>query len=110
MHGDGKVDKTFLAKKIRKEAEQKRITEVEVIQIVNINKKIPLNRLLYEIQFEDRENGSDWTYEEFQKFLSHYQRRSTPEKDKLITKLILAGKYDSSYVYILSQEILEIVK
>lgn len=34
----------------------------------------------------------------------------TPEKDKLITKLILAGKYDSSYVYILSQEILEIVK
>jgi hypothetical protein len=31
MHGDGKVDKTFLAKKIRKEAEQKRITEVEVI-------------------------------------------------------------------------------
>ena len=31
MHGDGKVDNIFLAKKIRKEAEQKRITEVEVI-------------------------------------------------------------------------------
>ena len=31
MHGDGKVDKIFLAKKIRKEAKKKRITEVEVI-------------------------------------------------------------------------------
>lgn len=49
MHGDGKVDKVFLAKKIRKEAEQRRIMEVEVVEIVNIDKRIPLNRLLYEI-------------------------------------------------------------
>ena len=54
MHGDGKVDKVFLAKKIRKEAEQRRLTEIEVIEIVNINKTIPLNRLLYEIEYEER--------------------------------------------------------
>lgn len=28
----------------------------------------------------------------------------------MITKLILTGKYDSSYVYVVSQEVLEIVK
>jgi hypothetical protein len=42
--------------------------------------------------------------------LVNYKRLNTPEKDKLITKLILAGKYDSSYVYVLSQEALEIIK
>ena len=39
---------------IRKEAEQRRLTEIEVIEIVNINKTIPLNRLLYEIEYEER--------------------------------------------------------
>jgi len=47
MHGDGLVDRSFLARKIRKEAETKRISEIEVIEIVNINKRIPLNRLIY---------------------------------------------------------------
>lgn len=78
--------------------------------MVNINKKLPLNRLLYELEFEVRGESQDWSFEEFEEFLSNYKRRATPEKDKLITKLILAGKYDSSYVYIISQEVLEIVK
>jgi hypothetical protein len=64
---------------------------------------LPLNRLLYEIEFEERGESQDWSFEEFEEFLSNYKRRVTPEKDKLITKLILAGKYDSSYVYIISQ-------
>ena len=49
MLGDGQIDRVFLAKKIRKIAETKRISEEEIIEIVNINKKIPLNRILYEI-------------------------------------------------------------
>jgi hypothetical protein len=54
MHGDGKVDQAFLAKKIRKEAEQRRLSEVEVVEVVNINKRLPLSRLLYEIEHEQR--------------------------------------------------------
>ena len=34
----------------------------------------------------------------------------TPDKDKLVTKLIMAGKYDTSYIYIVSQEVLEFLK
>lgn len=34
----------------------------------------------------------------------------TPDKDKLITKLIMAGKYDTSYIYIVSTEVLETLK
>ena len=74
MHGDGRVEQAFLAKKIRKEAEQRRLTEVEVVEVVNINKRVPLSRLLYEIEHEQRQD-SDWTYAEFQQFLQHYQRR-----------------------------------
>ena len=109
MHGSGKVDRSFLARKIRKEALSKRVTENEVIEVVNINKKIPLNRLIYEIEFEVRDD-QEWTIQEFEQFLLDYKRRATPEKDKLITKLIMAGKYDSSYIYVLSQEAIEIIK
>ena len=34
----------------------------------------------------------------------------TPEKDKVITKLIMAGKFDPSYIYVVSMEVLEILK
>jgi len=34
----------------------------------------------------------------------------TPDKDKLLTKLILSGKYDPTYIYIVSTEVLEVVK
>lgn len=44
--------------------------------------------------------------QEFQDYLLNYHRLPTPEKDKLITKLIMAGKYDTSYIYIVSQEVL----
>jgi len=37
----------------------------------------------------------------FVDLLNHYHRLETPEKDKLTTKLILNGKYDPSYVFIL---------
>ena len=82
------------------------MTELEVIEIININKLLPLNRLLYEIEYEEREGEQTWSLSEFIQFLQHYNRRVTPEKDRLITKLIMAGKFDSSYVYILSQEAL----
>ena len=49
VRGDSRVDRSFLAKKLRKEAKVRRITEVEVIEVVNINKRLPLNRILYEI-------------------------------------------------------------
>ena len=39
--------------------------------------------------------------EDFVTLLNDYHRLKTPEKDKLITKLILNGKYDPSYVFIL---------
>jgi hypothetical protein len=42
--------------------------------------------------------------EEFDGLLRQYHRLQTPEKDKLITKLILAGKYEPSYVFILGNE------
>ena len=109
MHGSGRVDRSFLARKIKKEAVARRITELEVVEVVNINKKIPLNRLIYEIEFEVREE-EEWTFEEFEAFLLDYKRRSTPEKDKLVTMLIMAGKYDSSYIYVLSQEAIEMMK
>lgn len=34
----------------------------------------------------------------------------TPDKDKLITKLIMSGSYDSSYIYVVSQEVLDTIK
>ena len=45
--GNKVVDKAVLAKKITKAAEAKRILDIDVIEIVNINKMIPLNRLIY---------------------------------------------------------------
>jgi hypothetical protein len=70
---------------------------------VNINKLITLDRILYEIQYSKQES-SRITLEQFAGLLKHYQRLETPEKDKLMTKLILAGKYDPSYVFILGNE------
>jgi hypothetical protein len=48
--------------------------------------------------------------EQFDGLLRHYHRLQTPEKDKLITKLILAGKYEPSYVFILGNEAIETIK
>lgn len=48
--------------------------------------------------------------EKFQNFLRNYHRLPTPPKDKLVTKLIMAGKYDTSYIYIVSGEVLEFLK
>ncbi len=42
--------------------------------------------------------------------LRNYHRLKTQDKDKLTTKLILAGKYDPSYVFILGNEPLDIIK
>jgi hypothetical protein len=50
------------------------------------------------------------TKSEYEEFLQNYHRLPTPPKDKLITKLIMAGKYDTSYIYIVSGEVLEFLK
>lgn len=50
------------------------------------------------------------TKSEYEEFLQNYHRFPTPPKDKLITKLIMAGKYDTSYIYIVSGEVLEFLK
>lgn len=73
-----------------------------MVEIVNINKLVPLRRLIYEIEHEV--GGSEMvSRHEFQEYLLHYHRLPTPEKDVLVTKLIMAGKYDTSYIYIVSQ-------
>ena len=109
MFGNGCVEKAVLAKKLALECERKRYLDIEVVEIVNINKLVPLSRLIYEIQHQltDQEKI---TREEFIDYLEHYHRLPTPDKDKLITKLIMAGKYDTSYIYIVSQEVLEFLK
>lgn len=61
-----------------------------------------MNRILYELEHQMTEEKV-WTREKFMNYLDHYYRLPTPAKDKLITKLIMAGKYDNSYIYIVSQ-------
>lgn len=107
--GENKVDKEILARKIRKDGERKKIIDDEIIEIVNINKMVTLDRILYEIQYSSSEDNK-MTWEEFEQLLGHYQRIPTPEKDKLTIKLILSGKYDPSYIFILGNEDLEIIK
>lgn len=51
-----------------------------------------------------------WNREDFENYLQNYHRLATPEKDKLITKLIMSGNYDSSYIYVVSQEVLDLLK
>lgn len=69
VRGDSRVDRTFLAKKLRKEASMRRILEAEVIEVVNISKHLPLSRLLYEIEYEQRGEDLCWSEEEFVEFL-----------------------------------------
>lgn len=59
-----------------------------------------MDRIIFEIEHSTQltENLSE---SDFVDLLNHYHRLKTPEKDKLITKLILNGKYNPSYVYIL---------
>ena len=49
MFGNGCVEKAVLAKKLALECERKRYLDIEVVEIVNINKLVPLSRLIYEI-------------------------------------------------------------
>jgi hypothetical protein len=55
-HGDefGKniAERGFLVSKIRKEAMEKGVLDRNVILIVNINKTVPLSRLLFELEYE----------------------------------------------------------
>lgn len=56
-HGDvfgrDRAERGFLVSKIRKEATEKGMMDRDVILIVNINKKVPLSRLLFEIEYEE---------------------------------------------------------
>lgn len=52
MFGKNEAERSVLAKKVKREAELKRLMDVEVIEIVNINKTLPLNRIIYEIEHE----------------------------------------------------------
>ena len=81
----------------------------EVIEIVNISKTVPLRRLIFEIEHESSDRTL-WRIEDFNEYLEHYHRLETPSKDKLVTRLIMAGKYDSSYIYVVSAEVLSILK
>ena len=63
VRGDSRVDRVFLAKKLRKEASVRRITQAEIIEVVNINKKLPLNRILYELEFEQGREDNTWSEE-----------------------------------------------
>jgi hypothetical protein len=55
-HGDvfgrKKADRGFLVSKIHKEAIEKGMLDRNVILIVNINKSVPLSRLLFELEYE----------------------------------------------------------
>ena len=47
MFGNGRVDCDVLVKKLKLHAQRTRIMDIEVIEVVNINKLIPVNRILY---------------------------------------------------------------
>lgn len=102
MFGNNRVGRDLLSKKLNLECERRRIMDVLVVEIVNINKQIPLRRLLYELEHELGEN-QEISLQEFERYLNNYFRRLTPDKDKLITSLIMAGKYDTSYIYVVKQ-------
>lgn len=52
MFGNDKAERNVLAKKLTLECEKKRVMDVEVVEVVNINKLVPLSRLIYEIEHE----------------------------------------------------------
>ena len=47
MMGNGTTERMVLVKKITLEMQKKRLLDQEVIEIVNINKLVPLNRIIY---------------------------------------------------------------
>ncbi len=49
MFGNNRAERNVLAKKLALECEKKRILDLEVVEIVNINKLVPINRLIYEL-------------------------------------------------------------
>lgn len=83
--------------------------DTDVILIVNIGKKVPLSRLVFEIEYEDP-GRDEWEINDFINYLEHYYRLMTGEKDKIIQKQVLAGRYDVSYVFVVSQSVVAIVK
>ena len=50
MFGNGSVERSILSKKIYLECEKKRYLDIEVVEIVNINKLVPMSRLIYELE------------------------------------------------------------
>ena len=62
----------------------------DVILIVNINKRVPLSRLLFEIEYESPAHN-DWKLEDWKEYLGSCHRMETPDKDKIIQKEELAG-------------------
>lgn len=51
MLGEEKVEKQILAKKIRKEVRRKGLEVEELVEVVNIGKKVTMDRMLYELQY-----------------------------------------------------------
>ena len=47
---------------------------------------------------------------DFNRYLDSYHRLKTGDKDKIIQKQVLAGRYDVSYVFVVSQTVMNIVK
>ena len=112
-HGDifgrDTAERGILISKIRKEAFDKGMLDRDVILIVNINKRIALNRLLFELEYEEP-GRQEWSLNDWREYLNSYHRLITSDKDKIIQKEVLAGRYDVSYVFVVSMSVVSIVK
>lgn len=78
MFGNGTVDAGVLVKKLYLHAEKTRILDIQVVEIVNINKLLSVSRLLYEIEHQLSQELQSWTKENFQNYLLNYFRLQTP--------------------------------